>query len=104
MSGGSFNYLCHKGADEIFSQLHELKEMVTYCREHNKQEIANELDRLYVDLNSFRNATNVRLKRLYHLLRSVEWERSGDSCWEYAEEEYQKLFSPNNQGEKAREE
>jgi hypothetical protein len=46
MSGGYWDcYPYYKEAEEILEYIPKFEQMVKYCRENNKQEIANELDR-----------------------------------------------------------
>lgn len=78
MSGGSFDYLCYKDAKEILEDKEQLIEMFNYLREKGKLDMADEIEKLYLDLVMFERMINNRLKRLNNILYAVEWWASGD--------------------------
>ena len=94
MSGGAFDcvYLQHKNVDELFESLYVLEKLIKFCREHDKQEIANELDRFFLDIKSMKEAMEVRFERVRDLIGSVDYVAAGDSSWKLAEESLNKLL------------
>ena len=92
MSGGHFDaYPYYDEVEKIFENEEVIKKMVDYCRENNQQEIANELERFWLDIRSSKNSLNVKQKRINELLRAVDYQASGDCSWEVAEKDLAKL-------------
>ncbi len=101
MSGGHFgdcSYPYFKEAEEILESIEAIKSMVDYCREHNKQEIADELDKFLIHLISVKHSIQCRLSRIRELMKAVDYEASGDCSWEVAEKELKKLLGLEKNG------
>lgn len=95
MSGGSFDYVCLKEAQNIFEYKKQLKEMVNYLRESKKNDVADEVDRLSIDIEMFERMISLRLKRMHKILRAVEWWASGD----YGEKQVDEIWEKFLEGE-----
>jgi len=91
MSGGSFEYVCFKDADEILDNLCYLDRMVKYLKgtgadvdgdrledPEGLEDLAKEIEMLWLDLRSFKTMIQTRLDRLKPVLKAIEWEASGD--------------------------
>lgn len=79
MSGGFFNYLCHKDTlSQIASQEDELEKIKGYFLKYGCEDIASDIQRLIEYIKSAR----VRIETLQEMLRGVfwaaEWYESGD--------------------------
>lgn len=79
MSGGSFNYLCNRDADDIDEALGDLEAMRDRLVALGYDDAARETDelRLIVRLHQVRRKTI--LDRMRAVWRAVEWFDSGDS-------------------------
>jgi hypothetical protein len=77
VSGGSYNYLCHKDSDQIFGRWDDLREMAarldTVCPEAAAE------TRLFAEgKGTLLQAVEAHLERLKPLWHAVEWHDSGD--------------------------
>lgn len=92
MSGGHWDcYPYFDGVEDLFRHEEVFKSMVDYCRENNKQEIANELERFWLDVRSAKSSLEVKFQRIKGLLQSVDHEASFDCRWDSVEKELKKL-------------
>lgn len=73
MSGGSFDYLHIKGADEILGSIGTVRRMAEWLRENGKTDAAAEIERLFLDLRTFEQMIAVRLSRLTNVIHAAEW-------------------------------
>lgn len=78
MSGGSFNYLCWKSADELAADTSTLAEMRDALIGHNAPDAAAETEAIIATIAQFRVLVETRAKRLNEVWHAVEWCRSGD--------------------------
>ena len=82
MSGGSYDYLYCKEPSELLSHKHLVKKMIEDIRKYHKMpeslDAADELDKLYLDLEMFERMISNRLERLKTLLKVMERWSSGD--------------------------
>ena len=86
MSGGAFDYFYLSDSSDVFENLDALEKMIDFLRSHNKDDAAEEVERLHLDLRMFQRMIDNRLKRLQEVLREAEWWASGDSNEEYFDE------------------
>lgn len=79
MSGGSFNYLCYKDADELFAMMEELYDMAEYLHKLGYAEgAARETIQIHHELRDFMAAMNKRVRRIHDVWQAVEWVCSND--------------------------
>jgi hypothetical protein len=79
MSGGSYNYLCHKEANELENHLDDVESMRDRLIELGHLDIAQETESLILTIKAFKVRINARLSRLQDVWKEVEWYDSGDS-------------------------
>lgn len=79
MSGGSYNYLCYKQAEDINERRSELASMRDRLTELGHLDAAKETESILLLLDSFHVRLKARIDRLSPVWRSVEWFDSGDS-------------------------
>jgi hypothetical protein len=94
MSGGSYDYLCHKDAGEMFEMEHQLQRMAdTLAETGYAEDAAKETMGLLLEVRSCKVRLDARIQRLTQIWRAVEWWHSGDTGEEgvkLAIEEYRK--------------
>ncbi len=81
MSGGSFNYLCWKDAQElVHAGQDDLEAMATYLAKIGyAQDAATETEELLRLVRVFLMRLDVRVRALSEVWHAVEWNVSGDS-------------------------
>jgi hypothetical protein len=80
MSGGSYNYLCYKQADDILENLGNLQDMADRLAGLGyAEDAATETQELLLIIRQYQNRINASLKRLTDVWRAVEWWDSSDS-------------------------
>ena len=77
MSGGSYNYLCHKDANDIHEHRQELNAMRDRLIELGHLDAAKETESVLLMLDDFYVRLQARIERLNPIWRAVEW---CDSC------------------------
>ena len=78
MSGGSYDYLCCKDADEIGSMAEQMQRMADRLAKLGyADDAAKETMETLLEIRQARNRIQTRLDRLRDVWRSVEW---WDSC------------------------
>lgn len=78
MSGGSFDYLCHADATELFSKRDELRRMVEALSSMGYKDAASETEEILLILRHFEARLGARVDRLSKVWKAVEWLYSGD--------------------------
>lgn len=79
MSGGSFNYLCHKDIDDIAHGVGEEWDwMLRELKAIDASDIAVEMEVIRLGTNKFTSEHAVRWDRLRPVLKAIEWFRSSD--------------------------
>ncbi len=80
MSGGSFNYLCHKQASDLLERgLRDVEEMATALGDLGYAvDAANRTADLLKDVRALEARLNAELRDLYGVWRAMEWWQSGD--------------------------
>ena len=78
MSGGSYNYLCHKDANDIHERRQELNEMRDRLIELGHLDAAKETESVLLMLDAFYVRLQSRIDRLNPVWKAVEWCDSGD--------------------------
>lgn len=89
MSGGSFDYLCHREVDELF-QCERLEPMITELIDMGYKDAAKETMALKLLVDQTKVRMEVYLDRLRPVWKAVEWYCSGDSGMEAVEEAIRK--------------
>jgi hypothetical protein len=79
MSGGSYDYLYSKEADDLLHRTDTIQEMADRLAELGYHGAAVESNELLADVRRFRARIEARMKRLSPVWRAVEWLDSGDS-------------------------
>lgn len=84
MSGGSFNYLCHKDAGDLMNGgCGDLNDMVDELTSLGyAEDAARETASIVAEVNAARIRIEAKLERLNGVWHGMEWWRSGD--WEEA--------------------
>jgi hypothetical protein len=97
MSGGHYNYACFKTDEpsEALSALEDFKEMERDLRQIGKHDAADEVYDYVLELETCQRHLRRRGKRIYELLRAVEWSFSGDTGPEHIDEAYAALLHPD---------
>jgi hypothetical protein len=104
MSGGSFNYLCFKDADEILGDALGWKEQVDYMIKaledykefDNVAEFEVFLRSVINDMDQYENLRDrldAKLEKYHSVMRAIEWHHSGDSGEEGVAKELSDLRS-----------
>lgn len=80
MSGGSYEYLCFKTADELTQQTEMLKKMSERLAGLGyAQDAAKETEELLTIINQYLVRADVRIERLNRVWKAIEWWDSCDS-------------------------
>lgn len=80
MSGGSYNYLCHKDAEALLNSTADLESMIDRLAGLGyAEDAAVESQNLLLTLRQFRVRMDTSINRLSEVWRSVEWWDSNDS-------------------------
>lgn len=84
MSGGSYDYLCNirdRLEGDILTERTQdnLRRMADRLTELGIEDAAGETEDIIATIAQFERRVGVRLDRLYHVWRAVEWKDSGDS-------------------------
>jgi hypothetical protein len=85
MSGGSYNYLCHKSACDLLSGdgMNDLLNMRNRLTQLGYADAAKETDKLYQEIEHAQLVLENRLTHMFPVFHAVEWQ---DSCDTSAEE------------------
>lgn len=78
MSGGSYNYLCYKDADEIPAYKSELNKMRDRLTQLGHLDAAKETESILLMLDAFEVRLQARIDRLRGVWQAVEWDGSMD--------------------------
>jgi len=80
MSGGSYNYLCHKSVDEILiGGMRDLQDMADRLAKLGyADDAARETQTLIHDIRAFLNRSETATERLADVWKNVEWWDSSD--------------------------
>ncbi len=93
MSGGSFNYLCHKEAFDLLAYSEELDGMIAALRQYeNGEKVAQTTVDLLADIQRIKTGLEERLEPLREVWRAVEWHHSSDYSQEQAQEAIDKFL------------
>lgn len=80
MSGGSYNYLCYAGAEELMSKTSDMQEMADRLAGLGyAQDAANETQHLLLTVREYENRIQAMKERLEGVWKAVEWWDSCDS-------------------------
>jgi hypothetical protein len=82
VSGGSYNYVCFKGGEELLSETHDrdLEDMTNRLAGLGyAADAAEETAALLAELRAARARVNAKTKRLSEIWHAVEWWDSGDT-------------------------
>jgi hypothetical protein len=90
MSGGSYDYLCHKDIEDLFNMDRQLQEMSDRLAGLGyADDAARETQEFILNLRQFRNRIEAAAKRLNGVWYAVEWWDSGD----YGEEQVKEALA-----------
>lgn len=80
MSGGSFNYIYCRDAENLFdgSSIADLASIEEILLQHNEIDVAKDVRRLIEYIKSARNRVGVLHQQLAPVLKAVEWCESCD--------------------------
>lgn len=79
MSGGSFDYLCFKDADELLEHLDTIQEMADELAKLGyANDAAKETQTLLLNYRAFLNRSQTALERLQPVWKAMEWWHSSD--------------------------
>lgn len=80
MSGGSYDYLCHKQAEDLMTMERSLQAMSDRLAGLGyASDAALETQQLLLTIRQYQNRINASVERLNEIWRAVEWWDSGDS-------------------------
>lgn len=78
MSGGSFNYLCYREADDLINSQDDLESMRNALIKYGYEDIAKDTQRLIEYIKSARCTIETLGNMLEPVFHAVEWYESGD--------------------------
>lgn len=78
MSGGSFNYLCYKQIEDLFTSVDELEDMQKALIKYGYEDIAEDTQRLIEYIKSAKCTVGVLKDMLQPVFHAVEWYESAD--------------------------
>lgn len=78
MSGGSFNYLCYKQIEDLFTSVDELEDMQKALIKYGYEDIAEDTQRLIEYIKSAKCTIGVLKDMLQPVFHAVEWYESAD--------------------------
>lgn len=78
MSGGSFNYLCYKGTEDLFNQISDLEDMRESLIKYGYEDIAKDTQRLIEYIKSAKCTIDTLKEILEPVFHAVEWYESAD--------------------------
>ncbi len=73
MSGGSYDYLYCKDAEELFSKAVDIEDMAETLEKLNYLDVARDMRRLAEYIKTARNRVEVLSKQLRPIMKAVEW-------------------------------
>jgi len=79
MSGGSFNYLCQRDAEEISSYLSDMEDMANELQALGQIELEAETRAIMDEYTLFFTTMQARIDVISPVWRAVEWACSGDT-------------------------
>lgn len=80
MSGGSYDYLCYKEADDIINSTNELQQMADRLAGLGyADDAAKETQQLLLTIRQYKNRINSSIQRLQGVWHAIEWWDSCDS-------------------------
>lgn len=91
MSGGFYDYIYYKDISNI--DLSELARIEEDMRAEGYRDVANEVFRYKLELETAKNRLDIMRQRLEGVLRGWEWYKSGDTNKKQFEEIMNKFFS-----------
>lgn len=80
MSGGGYNYLCYKEAEEFLNRcnIDSLEEMSTQLLNLGYEDVSRDFQRLIEYCKTAYNRIDVLKDQLQDVMHAVEWYESGD--------------------------
>lgn len=78
MSGGSFNYLCYKQIEDLFTNVDDLEDMQKALIKYGYEDIAEDTQRLIEYIKSAKCTIGVLKDMLQPVFHAVEWYESAD--------------------------
>lgn len=78
MSGGSFNYLCHKEAEDLFNHISDLENMRESLIKYGYEDIAKDTQRLIEYIKSAKCVIGTLKDMLEPVFHAIEWYESAD--------------------------
>lgn len=80
MSGGSYEYLCYKSAEDMlqYGPRQELQRMVKRLIELGELDVAKEMEQFVLFLDGIEARIQARVERYHDVMHAVEWFDSGD--------------------------
>lgn len=80
MSGGSYDYLYMRTADELINYQDDIEDMRDRLHDLAAGDVAQVLNEVLDLIQSYSRAVNSRMYNIYSVLHAVEWLDSGDGC------------------------
>lgn len=93
MSGGSYDYLYSKDAEDIVYRLPDLIRMKDRLIQLDMKTAAEKVQRLILTVEKYRIEADARMDEMYELMRAVEWHDSGDSGLDSVKAAYEKFLN-----------
>lgn len=93
MSGGSYDYLYSKDAEDLVYRVPDLIRMRDRLIELDMKTGAEKVQKLILTVEKYRIEADARMDEMYGLMRAVEWMDSGDSGLDSVQQAYEKFLN-----------
>lgn len=93
MSGGSFNYLFARSADELPQYLKDLSDMASYLTVLDAHDAAAETEDIVRYILHARRQVEARMASLADVWKTAEWHASGDRSRDQLDQELERYRS-----------
>jgi hypothetical protein len=94
MSGGSFDYLCDRSADELLTALPTMRRMAAALTEAGAGDAALETEALVLAVEHALRQIEARRRRLDRVWHAIEWWKSGD----WSEDQFRAALAAYREG------
>lgn len=92
MSGGSYDYLYSKDAQDIIYRIPDLIRMRDRLIQLDMKTGAEKVQKLILTVEKYTIEADARMDEMYELMRAVEWMDSGDSGLDSVQKAYEKFL------------
>lgn len=89
MSGGSLNYLCSQGPDELLNRREDLESARDWLIGYDAADVAQVITDIIALAAQYRDAVETKMEAVYSVLHELEWWRSCD----HSEEDFRRALA-----------